>query len=1150
MTNLTTDVQIAAAKSTDLLAAVDGFATLVFSGDWITAEQTSTDELALYLTQLEQISRMAGELGFAGLQTTCLQFQKNLEARCGQDDGLDYDVRGALKNWLELVRGYLMSPMGTEAIDALISYLQHPLWDSNLLPEDIEVLRELLQEERQQAAAREEMASTETVPEALTPRFAESDTIPTGQSDESPEDSIISAAQPNEDLPPQVTELIAMLLEELPRMDESLAKLLQAEVSGEGIPVERQEAAEVCIDNLDRFAEAAETVGFSGLQQVVTLMRHNLDLLMAQPRAFSAGESELLTAWSAHAGLYLSAPYSAATCQGMIDWLEASEWPQPLTAKQAEALLTLLQAPTLLDLEAEHEVKARPQQAAPEDVSLALPEDVNTELLDALLQELPSLTETFSKAIHNLITGGSLNDVNVAQRAAHTLKGAANTVGVCGLANLTHHLEDILVALAKQNTTPNSTLALSLMNAADCLEAMGEALYGMGDMPSDAQAVLQEILDWANRIDREGLSAADAAAVAMLPDRIITEAEPAVSHNEIAPLQSELKPQTTVTLPTSTMRVATKLVDDLLRLGGETIILRGQVHEQVHRIDERMHAMHNAFKHLQQLGGELERLIDISDLSTGRRSQENTIDFDPLQMDQYNELHTVSRMLVEAAADANEIGGMIIDQLQRLDALLLTQKRLNRDTQDTVLSARMVPVKTVVPRLQRSVRQTCRLTGKRAELHIDGADTLIDREVLHELMDPLMHVLRNAVDHGIESAVQRAAAGKTDIGNIQLDFQREGKSILVRCRDDGPGFDYQAIRSAAEKQGLLEPGKDASEAELRSLLLMPNFSSRSEVTQTSGRGVGLDVVYSHVLSQGGSLTLTSESGKGCTTELRLPVSMISTYALLVRVRGQVMAVADRGIERILYADDGEQRKLRGQVILQVDKSTYPVKALDEILWLAPDHRASQRIPMPVMLVRERSGLTAVPVQQVMAGTDLVVKEFGRYLPRLPGIIGATILGDGAVTPVLDLPELLSSTRSKPAQTLTATVFKAEIPHLPVALVVDDSLSARRALVQVMADAGYEVREARDGYEAVQIVEEKRPDIVLTDIEMPRMNGIELTSHLRSRPETAKLPVIMITSRSTAKHRQQAEAARVDVYLTKPFRDDQLLEHANALRRRL
>ncbi len=1203
MTNLLmTDGATVHAQSADLLAAVNDFAVLALRFAGSSEELATAGELNQYLQQLERVGDLSGEREYAGLQTACLLFQGFLDMPNAEGGGLDDQVCNALANWPELLHDYLTSPPGTGAVEAIMRHLRLPIWNPSLIDEDVELLQMLLREERPQIPAGEEMMSLDAVSHTMdsvgmymlsdpvtqpemSPKAAVSSAAQPEQShevlaaavepeesaeafeaaavepevsaqafevaatepEESPETFAAPAAEPEEyvgeDLPPEVAELVAVLLDELPLMDVALDRLLQLERSSDDSPAGRADAGEVYADYLDRFAEAAESVGFSGLQQVVVHVHENLDLLTAQPRAFSAVESELLAAWSAHAGIYLGAPHNAEACQDLIDWLKAPEWPRPLAVGQTQDLRVLLQAPTPPDLGSESEVEARPRQATPEAVSLALPDDVNPELLDALLQELPAQSQTFSQSIQNLIAGGSLDDIKIAQRMAHTLKGAGNTVGVYGLANLTHQLEDILVALAKEEALPTPALALSLMNAADCLEAMGEALCGIGGPPDNARAVLQEVLDWANRIDREGLPEADAdtpSSVAIPPPELVAEA---------AAPPAEDAQQSQAAGPTARTRVATELVDELLRLGGETTILSGQVHEQVRRIDERMLAMQAEFERLQRLGGELERLIDIRDLSTDRRGQDAATDFDALEMDQYSELHTTSRMLVEAATDARQIGAMVTDQLKGLDTMLLTQERLNRESQETVFSARMVPIKTVVPRLQRSVRQTCRLTGKQVELHLSGADTLMDGEVLNQLLDPLMHVLRNAVDHGIESAEQRSAAGKPESGNIQLDFLREGNSILVRCRDDGAGFDYPAIRRAAESRGLLEPGQAASEDDLRALLLMPNFSSRPGVTQTSGRGVGLDVVYSHVLSQGGSVALSAESGEGSTTELRLPVSLISTHALLVRMRGQVMAVADRGIERILHANDGAERKLGDQVTFQLDDQIYPLRQLDEILRLPPDQRAGQRVPMPVLLVRGRFGVTAVMVQEVLAGTDLVVKELGSHLPRLPGIIGATILGNGAVTPVLDLPELAGDARGQAMQAPGAAMVavEQESPHLPLALVVDDSLSARRALVQVMEDAGYEVRAARDGMEAVQLVEARRPDIVLADMEMPRMNGIELTSHLRARPRTADLPVIMITSRSTAKHRRQAEAAGVDVYLTKPFLDDQLLEHVAVLR---
>jgi len=1164
MAQLMTNIQTAAAQPPNLLDAVDGLSRLSAVSDSIGDDLGGGGYLVRYLNNLQRLSEMAGELGYAGLQGACLILQENVEAQLARNGDLDERVHSALDTWPGLVQGYLALTPGAAVGEALTSHLRLPLWDRPLDEQTATELQALLADERQQTAPGEEEPGYETVADtallglAEDPRAEEIAKVDAAGAKDRARDARhrgVPAEEPGvppqEDLPAEIRELIAVLLNEIPSLEHRLVQILIAATPGDGTSAVWQDAHELYADYLDRFGDAAEAVGLCGLRQVVTLMRENLASLVARGGALGAREMELLASWGAQATAYLCDPHSPDACHGLIEWLQAPQWPRPLPAEQAQVLLLLLREPTLEYEDLDQVAEARPARAAPEDVSLALPEDVDNELLEALLQELPSQTRTFSEAIQRLSAGGALDDVTVAQRTAHTVKGAGNTVGVVGLATLTHHLEDILVALAKQKALPRPALALSLMNAADCLEAMGEALCGLGDPPDNAQQVLQEVLDWANRIDRDGLQEADEPAP--LGQAVAAAAtQPGAALAEVAAADSPENPQTGMRSHATRKRVAPVLVDELLRLGGETIILSGQVHEQVHRIDERMRSMQAELERLQRLGGELERLIDIRDLSTDRPQQRRYSEFDSLELDQYSELHTISRMLVEAATDARQIGGMVSEQLQRLDKVLLTQERLNRETQETVLRARMVPISTHVARLQRSMRQTCRLTAKQAQLHISGADTLLDGEVLSQLIDPLMHVLRNAVDHGIEPPAQRSAAGKPPDGNVWLDFMREGNNILVRCRDDGAGFDYAQIRRTAEDRGLVDPGQTISEEELKNLVLMPNFSSRSEVTQTSGRGVGLDVVYSHVLSQGGSLTLNTEAGKGSTTELRLPLSLISTHALLVRLRGQVMAIADRGIEQILHAADGKELRLGDQLCFRVGEQHYPLRYLDQVLGLPPDPRSSPRTPTPVLLVRDRTGVTAVPVQEVMAGTDLVVKEFGRYVPRMPGIVGATILGDGAVTPVLDLPELMSAVSRSLAKTPapTPTVVDQETKRRPLALVVDDSLSARRALAQVMEDAGYEVRSARDGLEAVELARGRRPDIVLADMEMPRMNGIELTAHLRGRPDTADLPVIMITSRSTAKHRRQAEAAGVNVCLIKPFLDDELLDHVAVLRGQL
>lgn len=1140
MTYVTSEAGVLSTTQPGLSVALDALTEVSAKHHAMADPSAGTHSLKQYLEQLARFSNLAGELDCVGLQSACLVHQESIQTLLNQDKPLDAQLLAILEDWPRLIRSHLESPLDETVVKTIIGYLQLPVWNNPLPAEDAEMIDMLLLNGQQSGDLFREshLVEVSTEDSDLAEAIAVEAPLPAHETDATIAPQLRKATS----VPPQMLDMLEMLKDEIPLMDEPLMRLL--EIEPEQSTAEWDAAVEVYDDYLERFGEAAETLGLQGLQSAVVLMRENLGLLARQQRTLTLEEKNLLAAWSGNALLYLSDLTGDAACHALVEWLKASDWPMPLPAEVAASLQALLMTPEFPAVDEEDEEPPRQQLATEEDIRVELPDDANPDLLSALLQELPNQTATFSEAIQNLINGGSSEDIQVAQRMAHTLKGAANTVGVTGLPTLTHQLEDILVALAKQQRLPTHSLALSLMNAADCLEAMGEALCGLGDPPDNAREVLQEVLDWANRIDREGLPTEEDEAPSPPSGTQDTQASSAAPASEA---RQESPQQNRAAAPKT--QVMTGLIDDLLRLGGENIILNGQVHEQVRRIEQRVRTMQLEFERMAQLGGELERLIDIRDLSTDRQQALETPVFDPLEMDQYNELHTTSRMLVETATDARQMGGMMTNELQLLDKMLITQERLNRETQETMLSARMVPIKTAVPRLQRSVRQTCRLTGKQVELHINGIDTLMDGEVLNKLIDPLMHVLRNAVDHGIESADQRSAADKPAEGNIWLDFVREGNNILVRCRDDGAGYDFEAIRRAAEHRGLLEPGQEVSDEALKNMLLMPNFSTRSEVTQTSGRGVGLDIVYSHIVSQGGSLTLKTETGKGSTTELRLPVSLISTHAVLVRVRNQVVAVADRGIERILHADDGRQSVIGGEFTLWVNDQMYPLKYLDDILHLTPDQRSADRERMPVLLVNTRSGMTAVLVQEVLAGTDLVVKEFSRYVPISPGVVGATILGDGKVTPVLDLPELMSSRQRQIGQTSTETLPEEvqDSSLLPMALVADDSLSARKALVQVMEDAGYQVREARDGMEAVQVTEIQRPDIILADLEMPRMNGIELTAHLRANPETANLPVIMITSRSTAKHRQQAEEAGVNVYLTKPFLDDDLLDQVATLR---
>ena len=935
-------------------------------------------------------------------------------------------------------------------------------------------------------------------------------------------------------------ELLGILCAEIAQIAEDANEVMTIATAADSASTVRNEALSSYAEHLERLGDASGSIGLTGLQQVCGSLRNNLNHLAAQNHPLTADQREAVQTWPDLALNYLQALNDRPACAALANHLRDARWPQPLAAADVDLLIERLAAAKLVTEEAETEI--RPRQATAQDVSIQLPVDVNPELLDGLLQELPNQAAEFSASIQRLATGdGTLKDVDVARRIAHTLKGAGNTVGVRGIATLTHQVEDILQALATDEALPNRPLAETLLNAADCLETMSEALLGMSAPPPQAQAVLQEVLDWANRIDRTGIPAGEEAPP---PARARPES--------VAPADTAaIAPPAPATVAEAALRIPAHLVDDLLRLVGENIILTGQIQERVRKTIAQTRSVMGQNRLFQQLTSELEQLVDIRNVSSPLSRSIQRGDFDPLELEQYNELNTATHRLVEAATDNRELDRAIADSLVALDTLLVDQSRLHRESQEAVLRTRMVPIQTIAPRLQRSVRQTCRLVDKEVELTVRGADTLMDSNVLNGIVDPLMHILRNAVDHGIEPPAQRQWLGKPPVGRIELSVLREGNAIVIRCQDDGAGLDLAAIRQTATERGLLPADKPLEEDELARLILLPGFSTRSTTTQTSGRGIGMDMVYSRLLNMKGSLRIQTRSGQGCLMELRLPVTLISTHALLVRIHDRLYALSDRGIEQILHSGVGTIQKLGKTMTYQMGDDIYEITSLETLLNLPSDRRAQNRTVPPVLLVREETGaIRAVLAPEAVDSRDLVVKPLGQYVPKINGVVGATILGDGSVAPVLDLPELL---RTPVALRQAPTLAQPTAPAAPaarrqVALAVDDSLSARRSLAQFVQDAGLEVRTARDGLEAIEIINGKRPDIVLADLEMPRMNGLELAAHLRANQTTRDLPVIMITSRSTDKHRREAEAMGVNVYLTKPFAEDELLGHIKKLLR--
>ncbi|MGZ8227262.1 MAG: hybrid sensor histidine kinase/response regulator [Methylococcaceae bacterium] len=1040
-----------------------------------------------YIATLEEFADQSAQEGFYGLQDACLLMVEALHELVQPT----IDLAAMLDSLTACLVMYRQTPR--VAADEIIKILRHPDLNIPLADDELAMLEHQL--------------------------------IADGIIKDEASDSSVSVS-------PAMRELVELLETEAELIDRYLLDMVVDE------PESVKQTLQQVDDELERYANASNMAGFEGLAQICEHVKTNIHYFQKDIAAFSSEKAVLLREWVSQVKEYLATFNESDSGLPLLILLGNESWLYPLPAETAMIILAKLRA---MDANALfHESEVRLLVATDEDVSLILPDDVNQELLDILLQELPVQTQQFSVAVQRLQSGGSSKDLEIAQRIAHTIKGSANTVGIKGIAVLTHHLEDILVACAKEQSLPGSTLLNVLIDAADCLEGMSESLIGLTEAPAESLAVLQQVLDLANRIDQTGVQELNDLPVAS-QKQVAAGSEPSLSAASIDNDNADR-----ITAQTAMVRVPMEQIEHLFRISGESIILNTQASERLRRMKNQLQAMELQFHLLRQLGDELEQLIDLKDLS-GSMKGSTEHGFDALEMDQYNELHTASRRMVEAAVDAREMSMDVKKELEQMNELLEYQQRLVIDSQESIMQTRLAPIASIVPRLQRSLRQTCRLTGKQSELTFSGEHLLIDGDTLNGMVDPLMHILRNAVDHGIESEDERLALEKPRSGYIAIEFDREGNNILVRCRDDGRGLDFSAIRAAAERRGVIAPGQPVSEDELKRFILRPNFSTRTQSTQTSGRGVGMDAVYFQVLALGGTLALHSTPGLGLSVEMRIPLPLSRTHALLANAGSYRVAIAGKGIKQILYPDAGALKTLdNDEEVLLLEGCSYPVTSLRSVLHI-PDHPKKPRPYGAILLVENEDKVTAVQLDTITGSLDVVIKSFGHYIKKIPGFAGAAIMGDGSVSPVLDIPELLRFS------TPDSDVIYDEISDsteseslLPTVLVVDDSLSQRRALEQLLNDVGFHTRTARDGIEAVEILANLKPDIVLTDLEMPRMNGIELTAHIRAKENLKDLPIIMITSRTTQKHRMMAEDAGTDFYLVKPVREDDLLIRIQSL----
>ena len=822
------------------------------------------------------------------------------------------------------------------------------------------------------------------------------------------------------------------------------------------------------------------------------------------------------------------------------------------------------------------------------DIALIFTEEA-TELLDAAEGALQDWNSARSDPLR----------LAALKRPLHTLKGGARMAGIRSMGDLSHELETLIGQIELGIVEPDERTCGVLQSSVDELARMRESVVSnrplraarvliarihaltvpdraipepaqFATAPSEPEspAGLLSTAQALEALERSlpsaeagvpDLTATDDAATQTAPEqhpeKILVAApaafEPpptylrefveraAAPRDESIAVPPGREPVTGVDR-TEMARVDAELLDTLLNNAGEVSIGRARLEQQIGSIDHNLGELSRTVTRLKEQLRKLEIETERQILHRHETESAHRGEFDPLELDRYSSIQQFSRALAETANDVGSIQQLLETLTQDTQNLLQQQARVVTELQNGLMRTRMVPFQRHVQRLARIVRQAAADTGKRAELVVEGASGELDRQVLERMLPPFEHMLRNAVVHGIEMPDERIARGKDESGRIVLTLQREGAEVVVVVSDDGAGMNLRAIREKAQALGMLRPGQQLSDIETLQLVLEPGFSTANSVTQHAGRGVGMDVVATEIKKLGGGLHMESESGRGSRFTIRLPFTLAISHALVVRAADEYYALPLPTVEGVvrLSRDEAESHLSRDEPTFEYAGQRYRFQPLGGFVGLEPAPLPSGDVTVPVVLVRAGDHSTGIVCEELVGSREIVVKSVGPQVSAIRGISGATILGDGRIVIILDIAALV---RTDWRARTVPMLARDKVDARPVALVVDDSITVRRVTQRLLERNGMRVLTARDGLDAVAVLAENLPDVILLDIEMPRMDGYEFAGHVRGDARTADIPIIMITSRVGEKHRARAIELGVDDYLGKPYQEAQLLE---------
>ncbi|PUA20540.1 Hpt domain-containing protein [Glaciimonas sp. PCH181] len=818
----------------------------------------------------------------------------------------------------------------------------------------------------------------------------------------------------------------------------------------------------------------------------------------------------------------------------------------PILSEDAPQSAMVIGLPTIA-------VTSQAYEAAPIefDPALALRDEIDVDLLPIFLEEgrdiLPQIESGLRswKQSASIINVNSVNDQSVAPipvetaqailRHLHTIKGSARMAGAMVLGQHMHEMESHIAATL-YSATPSPHMIDELLAHYDYGVQMFENLEH--PQPHSAASVNQSI--------------------AMTSSSVVVP----ISATGTAPVLAA----TSNVAAVAQVRVNAEVLDRLVNQAGEVAIVRSRLESGVGTLQQ---SLLELTENVDRLRGQLREIeIQAETQMSSRMTLAGEREFDPLEFDRFTRLQELTRMMAESVNDVSTLQKTLTKTVDDANTDLVTQGRLTRDLQRDLMHVRMVPFASVAERLYRLTRQVSKEMDKRVNLDIRGSTVEIDRSVLEKMVGPFEHLLRNAIVHGIESREGRRAAGKSDIGELKIEIRQNGNEVLIQLSDDGQGLNLPEIRGKAKSIGLLHPHQELSDVETTDLIFRPGFTTVTEITKLAGRGVGMDVVRSEAAALGGRVAVTSEAGKGTHFTIHLPLTLAVTQVVIFSTGGNTYAVPSALVEQVLQLKATLLASAYNDGSVLWQEQRVPLHYLSTLLGKHHVAPVTQQYT-PIIILRSGNDRVAIHVDEIIGNREVVVKNIGPQLSRLIGIVGATVLGSGEVVLILNPVPLAQRYMQEMRLPQTAPIMQnanaVEIEHvLPVGavadnpgaektfepvpglrtqkivMVVDDSLTVRRVTQRLLSREGYQVVLAKDGIDALQQLQAITPDLMLVDIEMPRMDGFDLTRNIRNDERTRDIPIIMITSRTAAKHRTYAMELGVNDYLGKPYQEDVLL----------